>query len=140
MDNRRLLKYVTLADAKRKATTDLDKIKEEMAKLEEYLMDNMMSSGQQSVNINSHTVFLHRQLWSSAATDTISLQEALINEGHGDLVEKKVNSQRLSALVREYDQDTKCPKGDDGLPILPGELRDTVKITEKYGIRVRKSG
>ncbi len=133
MDNRRLKRYVALAIAKKQAETDLDEIKEKMRVLEEYMMDNMAKSGQQSIRINGHTVYLHRQLWAAPANGADHLHIALKAEGYGDLVEPKINSQRLSALVREFERD------EEGMPIMPGGLHEAIKVTEKYSVRVRKT-
>jgi len=133
MDNRKIKKYVELADKKKRAEANIDEIKQQMKVLEEYLLDNMMKAGQQSANLDGHTVYVHRQLWASAANGAEALHEALEQTGHGELVEPKVNSQRLSALVREFEQD------EEGMPILPGALKEAVKVSEKYSVRVRKS-
>lgn len=134
MDNRVAKRYVILAEMKKNCENDMEKIKEEMDVIETKLLDNFTKAGIQSVNVDNHTLYVHRQLWASAANGSAQLIAALQAEGYGELVEPKVNSQSLSALVREFKRDA------EGMPILPGSMKEAVMVTEKYGVRVRKAG
>jgi len=89
--------------------------------------------------MDGYTIYIKRQLWASAAIDADTLHKALEAEGRGELVEPKVNAQKLAAVVREFDSDGITPKDTQGLPILPGELQSAVKITETYKVGARKA-
>ena len=55
------------------------------------------------------------------------LEDALRSAGFGDLIQPKVDSTKLSALVREFDRgDVECP----------AELAEVVTASEKFSIRV----
>jgi len=140
MDNRRLKKYVQLIDQKRNLEDQVKGTKEELAVLEEYIIENMMTSGVQRTTMDGYTVYIHRQLWASGANGPEALHAALRDEGYPEMIEPKVNANRLSALVREYDADPKYPHDEEGLPILPGDLQSAVKISEQYKIKAKKAG
>jgi len=140
MDNRRLKKYVQLIERKRHLDDDLKATKEELAVLEEYIMENMLSSGVQKTTMDGYTVYIQRQLWASGANGPEALHQALMDEGYSELIEPKVNSNRLCALVREYDAYPNFPHDEQGLPILPGDLKTAINIIEQYKVRARKVG
>ena len=122
MDNRRLKKYVALIAAKKKAEGDQNEIKEKLKPLEDYIMENMINSGQQKVTIDGYTIYVQRQLWATAAISTQYLCDALRNNGYAQLVQDRVTANQLSALVREFDVDADCVRDENELRNLPGDL------------------
>jgi hypothetical protein len=132
----RLAKYVELAEAKKTHKEQAEIFSKQMSAMESDLMDEMAEAGQQSIKMASGaTVFLHRQIWAKAADgDTESMVAALkANEEWAWLVEEKVNSQKISARVRELEQDA------DGMPLLPADLVGAIAVTDVHSLRVRKS-
>lgn len=94
--------------------------------VEEQLLEQFAETGTSSVRVNGRTVSMRRDLYSKIL-DAERLNDALREAGFGDLVEEKVNSMRLAALVREFDRgDVECP----------AELAEVVTASEKFSIRV----
>ena len=60
--------------------------------------------------------------------------EPQIAESWSFLVRDNVNTQQLSARVRECELDV------NGMPILPDELKQVIKVSEVFRIGARKSG
>jgi len=139
MDNRKLKRYVALIEQKRSLEEELTATKEAMAELDEYIMENMLESGTQKITMDGYTVYIQRMLWASGANGQDALNQAIIGEGYAELVEPRVNANRLAALVREYDADPTCLHDEHGLPILPGDLKDAIKISEQFKVRARKT-
>jgi hypothetical protein len=136
--------FVKLALKREKLEADLKEVKAKMKDMEESLIDYFQSHGLSNMKQGDRTVYTHRQVFASMpdkATGTALLKE----HGHGDLVKEDVNGQRLSAWVRELlaqapDDDFDIDSGTlaDRLP-LPEELRQQIKVSEKWTLRVRKS-
>ena len=139
MDNRKLKRYVALIEQKQSLEEELTATKEAMAELDEYIMENMLESGTQKITMDGYTVYIQRMLWASGANGQDALNQAIIGEGYAELVEPRVNANRLAALVREYDADPTCLHDEYGLPILPGDLKDAIKISEQFKVRARKT-
>lgn len=94
--------------------------------VEEQLLEQFAETGTSSVRVNGRTVSMRRDLYSKIL-DADRLNDALREAGFGDLVEEKVNSMRLAALVREID------RGDIE---QPEALVGVVDKSEKFSIRV----
>lgn len=94
--------------------------------VEEQLLEQFAETGTSSVRVNGRTVSMRRDLYSKIL-DAERLNDALREAGFGDLVEEKVNSMRLAALVREID------RGDIE---QPEALVGVVDKSEKFSIRV----
>ena len=102
------------------------------ATLESEIKELYAAGGVQSVKVDGKTVYLHRQIWSSAETGKgEDLATVLALLGKGDLVKTSVSAQTLSSLVREYERD------NDDMPILPDELKGLVRVSDKVSIRLR---
>ncbi len=110
----------------REAEALVASIKERRAAVEEQLLEQFAETGTSSVRVNGRTVSMRRDLYSKIL-DAERLNDALRSCGFGDLVEEKVNSMRLSALVREID------RGDIE---QPEALVGVVDKSEKFSIRV----
>ena len=133
--------YVARQIKAKELDAEAKRLKAENAKVEEQLIDAMIDSNIQSIKIGDRTVFIRTQLWASAADviDEVSGESLgkdwpgaiaiLEAAGYGGLKEERVNSQRLSALVRELDG------SEDGIPV---EFEQGLKISEKIQLIVRK--
>ena len=141
MDLQRLSEYVTRDIKAKELEAEAKRLKAENAKIEEQLIDGMIDAGIENMKIGDRTVFIRTQLWASAVDavnpltgevdgkDWPTTIEALRVHGYGDLKEERVNSQRLSALVRELDD------SEDG---IPETLEEALSITERVKLVVRK--
>jgi len=117
---------VTL-DAKIKdAVRAVEELKDVRAALEEQLLEQFAETGTQSVRVSGRMVGMRRDVYAKIL-DPERLHDALRAAGFGDLIQPKVDSTKLSALVREFDRgDVECP----------AELAEVVTASEKFSIRV----
>ena len=132
----RLREFVSLTALKRDLETRLKDAKARLDPLEAALIEQFQQDGIQSVNADGYTVYLNRKLFAGAKDgDKPTMIAALeaCDETWSFLVEDNVNSQRLCARVRE------CELGDDGMPLLPDELKDAIQVCEQFTIGARKS-
>jgi hypothetical protein len=123
-----LRKFIELTRRRRELEEQLDDVKQEIAVLEQSLIDQFAQEGINRVSMDGATVYLKRELWASARDgDWQRACAALKEAGLGHYVEEKFNVLSLSAFVREVDRN-----GDQ----LPPALADAIAVTEKYSLRV----
>lgn len=104
----------------------LDELADVRAALEEQLLEQFAETGTQSVRVSGKSVGMRRDVYAKIL-DPERLHDALRAAGFGDLIQPKVDSTKLSALVREFDRgDVECP----------AELAEVVTASEKFSIRV----
>jgi len=135
--------FIELDEKRKKMEGDVDKLKEELQKLEPQIMERFENAGMQSMKSKSGVVvYIRRDLWAGAAEGADALLlEALKTVGLGDMVKEKVNTQTLSAYIREAEREhfagaaSEIPKL---ISVLPEPLRGAVAITEKFSLRTRK--
>lgn len=121
--------YVNLDKERRALENELKQVKADLNAAEETLLRHMEETGMQSTKIDGITVYLHRQLWASA----LDIQAILENRDSAFLVKETVNGNSLSSWVRELDKD------DEGQPVLPEDLKEAIKVSEKFAVRTRKA-
>lgn len=145
-DIRTAEKYVRLHERKEQLNDELTKVKAEIAKLEEGLLEYFQRHGLQNLGAGGRKVYIHRQIFASLPNKA-EAHRLLREHGFGDLVEDRVVPQRLAAWVRE--QLTEVEQNEGEIPAdseslstrlpLPEELKQQIKVTEKFSVRVRKS-
>ena len=128
-------KYAVLVAQRKDLETEVDTLKEILAKLEESLLTRMGDEGVASLKVDTaggrFTLFPKCTLWASCLPGhEEDLARGLRAHNYGDLVKEVVNSQRLSSLIREFDV-----SGAD----VPTEISAAIKVSEKFQIGVRKS-
>ena len=137
VDSVKLDRYVELSKKLKKMKADAEDIGAEMGGLEEALLEQFAQTGTQSIKTSGGaTIYIHKQLWASAQDgDSERLIKSLRKAGEdwSFMVKETVNTQTLSARIRECEADV------IGNPILPAPLVDTVKVTLRTQLRVRKS-
>lgn len=101
--------------------------KEEMKAIETQLKEQFMAEGVSSIKTRLGLVHLHKQVWARCTNPT-----GLAVTEWGFLVNESVNSNSLSAAVRELELD------QDGNPSLPEEVKAYVKVSEVWSVRVRQ--
>ena len=84
--------------------------------------------GIQSTTVEGYTVFLKRELWAKVI-DPAAAMAALKTVGWDEYVSPHINSQSLSARIRELDR--------DNVP-LPLEFEGAIGVSEIYKINARK--
>lgn len=135
--------FIELDELRKTKEREAEKIKERMTELESQIMDRFENAGMQSMKSKSGVVlYIRRQLFAGAAEGaTVLLTESLKLAGLGDLVKEAVNSQRLSSWVTEFEAEHfngAKVRPDDLVQAMPAELRESLKVTEKYSLRTKK--
>jgi hypothetical protein len=119
-------------DARRRkaeAEAALDKVKAELANLEEAVLVEFEMTGQSKVFVDGRTYFPRRDVRASAKNgDTEYLASVLRELGLSDIVKETVNANTLSAYVREQIGDDRDPD------VLPPTLRDALDLTIGYRV------
>jgi hypothetical protein len=134
-------KYVKLAMKKEKLEADLEATKEQIKKLEEGLVEYMSDHNMQKLSVLDRTVYLRREIWASLK-DKEAGAAALKAHGVGWLVGESVNTQRLSAWIRELldaagDKVLQYTDKAEALD-LPEPVREQLRVTEKFSVRVTR--
>ncbi len=107
------------------------KLKAEFDALEPEVISYLEQEGLDRVTMDGRTVFVRRQLWASVKKDNPFALDILRDHGLEDFIEEKVNSQRISGFVREFDKN-----GEE----IPDWCNDALNITEKFNVSVIKAG
>ena len=106
-------------------------LKAEYDKLEPEVIEYMSSEGIQNLAVDGRTVYVKRQLWASVNQGNPAALDILRDNGLSDFIEEKVNSNRISSFVREFEKNEEE---------IPGWCRDALNITEKYSVGMQKKG
>lgn len=121
-------RIIEIKEEVEKREAELKKLKAEFADMEPQVINYMEAEGLQKVTIDDRTVYVKRQVWASLDRSNSRALEILRDNGLGDFIEEKVNSQRISAYVREVEKD-----GD-----IPPWCHAALNITEKYNVGLRR--
>ena len=124
-----LQQFVDLEARKRELENELKAVENLMKTLEESILDEWTQNGQTGAKIGGYTLYVNRQLWAGAAKgkEGVDVAAALGESGMAWLA--TANWQKLSAWVRELDQ-----QGE----YLPAPLQDVISVTERFSLRARK--
>lgn len=130
MDMNEIIKnFIELDKRYKSLDVEMKAIAKEKTSIEEVILNHMTETGMESVRINGSTVFSHHQVWAKKLTDNQEeINRALSAAGHDDIIETKPNSNRLSALIREY---------VDGDRPLPESFENVLGSNTVYSVRVR---
>lgn len=113
----------------------------EAGRLQARVLEYMTENDIRNVSVDGRTLHLHHQLWASA-TD---IDKLAAHDMTGELVKPACNGSRLSALVREWEQEMREADPDALLtsdvpfPFVPKALRDAIKVSEVHSVRTPKS-
>ncbi|MDD4986628.1 MAG: hypothetical protein PHQ43_12780 [Dehalococcoidales bacterium] len=110
--------------------TQLKSLKQEYDELEPQVIEYMSSEGLQRLTVDDRTVYVNRQIWASVNRANSEALSILRSNGLDDFIEEKVNSQRISAYVREYEKN-----GEQ----IPDWCHDALNIAEKFSVGMRKT-
>ncbi len=131
MNTEELKRFIALDDRRRQLETEIDKVKAEVAELEQLLLPAFERDGVERVSIDGKTVYLERKLWAKAKDgDKAAVCKALKRTHLGDYVEETFNTNSLSAYVRELDR--------EGRP-LPPSLGEVLEVSEVFKLKTRRS-
>lgn len=107
------------------------KLKAEYEALEPEVIQYLEQEGLDKVTMDGRTVFVRRQLWASVNKENPFALDILREQGLGDFIEEKVNSQRISSYVREFEKN-----GQE----IPAWCREALTLTEKFNVSIVKAG
>jgi hypothetical protein len=130
MNVEKLHRFTELETRRRQLQEELRAVDAESLELEAELLSEFERAGIQNMKVNGVTVYLHRQVWANAREgDYDRACAALLDAGLPELVERRFNTNRLSAWVRE-----RTREGEE----IPDALKDGIEISERFSIRTRK--
>lgn len=106
------------------------KAAKEVLENRERAMLALFEEGAQNIKIDGVTVYLHRQLWARpVATSKEQLAEELKASDLAGFVHENINTQQLSAWVRELEA-----TGQE----VPARIQPLLEVTEQFSVRSRK--
>jgi len=118
-------------------------VKEKLTELEPLILEQFEKAGIQNMKVGDWKPYVHSQIWASVDKSNPRAMEILKANGLADLVSETVNSQSLSAYVREQVrlyEDADSKNLEEVLKqALPDELLDVLKVSEKTSLRVVKA-
>lgn len=124
----RAKRFAELSKQKREIEGNLDTVKGELKLLEEKLLDDFVDAGFSKVSIDDMTIYLRSQDWASVGEAGLpALKARLVEMGAEFLVRETVNTQSLSAWVRE-----RTKMGEEAMP------EDLVKVSTVISVQARK--
>ena len=135
----KLLKMNEEVDSKEK---ELKSLKAERGKLEVLVRDMILSLGCKKVVLTSGvSISTSRQIYASkiADCDPEYLIDRMKEAGLEEMVTRAVNTSRVSAWLREKEQETGHVLHDNCDAVLPEPLQGLIKVWEKLGVSVRKA-
>lgn len=120
----RVKRFAALSKRKGDVEGELDSIKGQLAALEATLLEDFGTHGVQNLSVDGMTVYLMTQTWAKAP-DIDKLGSQLSEADAAFLIQRKVNTQTLSAWVRER------KKMGEAIP-------DSIEVSENMSIRARR--
>lgn len=135
-----LQEFLELTKRKREIKAELDMVESDLKTLNQRVIEYLDGQGVDSVRVGGRTVYVNRMIYASfAGVDPAVYIPALEAAGMGALVQPKVDGQRLSAAVREFDNGQDRLSPEEIQARLPESLRGLVKISEVFTPRVKQA-
>lgn len=134
------LEFQELTEKKATLKNDLEQTQARLNELEPRLLDWFESMDMQSVRAAGRTFYISRKLWAGRdGVEPEQFTQAFHAAGLNDLVTEQVNSNRLSAWVREQAAELEAGASPDEIKAhLPGPIREVIKIAEQFSVRSRR--
>lgn len=135
MNTERLKKFAELTAQKRNKKRELEEVEAELTILQDEILEEMgtepISLARVDTDEGRFTLYPMKQLWAKAHEGNYDRACRFLKRiGLGDLVEKRFNTNRLSAVIREWDANE--------VP-LPKNIEKYIDVAETYKIGVRKA-
>jgi hypothetical protein len=148
MDMNQYIEYGLLTDRELALKAELKEVSEKKKELGDFLLDEMADNGMEKMTVRlgedengqpvCKTLFVRRQLWAGHKDGMEKLIAALKDTGYSDLVGERVNTNTLSAMVRELDANNNLDP-EDIIAMLPERLAKAIKVTAKVELRARNA-
>lgn len=107
------------------------KLKAEFDALEPEVITYLEQEGLDRVTLDGRTVSIRRQLWASVNKENPFALDILRDNGLEGFIEEKVNSQRISGYIREFEKN-----GQE----IPEWCKEALNLTEKFNVSIVKAG
>jgi hypothetical protein len=122
-------KFIELTARKNQLRAELKAITEEWSEMARELPSSLVDMGMPSMKLEvdgqAYTLFAKTTVRARAKSgDHEALNETLVDHGYGDLVQQRVNTQTLQALVNEYN------RSEEGIPPWLASVVDTYDDTQ----------
>lgn len=148
MDTKELTKLAALQHRKAYLEAEVKEINRKISALEEALLEQTFEEGIDRATVTighdengvpiKRTIYRERKVWAGHNGDVDALNDALRQAGLEEYIKETVNTNSLSAFIREYDPDHSS-NPDDIRARLPEPLRDVIKISEQYKLKSRRA-
>jgi hypothetical protein len=129
-DIRHVKEYAKLESKRQKLGADLDAIKARQEELREAVLEYFSRQGIDKLSLEGRTLYVREELWAGRE-DGVSNEEAasaLEAAGLGDYAGIRINTQKLSAYVRELARNEEE---------IPAPLKGVIKVSQVYKIGSR---
>lgn len=129
----RVKEYAALQNEKAKLKDRLAAIDARLGDLEPHVLEWFQREGVDRIRVDDRTLSLRRELWAGRAegVDTEAACAALIAAGLAEFAARRVNTQSLSALLREREKQEEPP--------VPPELEGVIVANEVWKISSRRA-
>jgi len=121
--------HIELHLEKRQLENQLEKVKQKIADGEHRLIEELVANEMQKISIGGETCYINSTIWANVSDKNKAI-EVLLNEGYGDLVKPSYNSNQISRLLRDFDEN-----GQDA----PASFAGIIEPFVKYSLKVIKS-
>jgi hypothetical protein len=133
-------RFIELTERKRELEKELRMLKDQLAPLEDDLLDELAQRGESAVRhaATGRLVSIRRQIWARAANGKPAACAALADVGLSEYVEETFNTHSLSAYYREL----ATQRRQAGQPVtdleqlLAPRLRGVIALTEDHRLSV----
>lgn len=119
----------------------IDNLKDERKEIEQELLESFQEKGISNISVNGRTIYIHSQYWAGYKNSREEAVKALKRAGLEEYVRENYNTHSLSAYIRELIADYEDEKDEpvsEPEAVLPPDLKDEIKVTEKIQLRSRR--
>lgn len=147
MQTEKVTELAQLHQRKQELNGELKNVEKKIGELEGILLEEAMQEGiskmtvsvkDETGNFANRTVYLERKIWAGHNGDLENFLQALKESGLAEYVKPNYNRNSISAMVREYDPDSNL-SAEQIAEKLPEPLKNSIKITEDYKLKSRRS-
>ena len=95
--------YISLNETKKIKEKELEEIKKQIADKERLLVENLVNNNMSKLTIGNRTVYINQTTWAKIS-DKEEAIKILEQEGYGDYIKPTYNSQQVSRLLRDFEE------------------------------------
>jgi len=131
MNDSKLKEFIKLSKEKKDLKCRLNRIDEELEKLEESLLEDFQNIGLSKITLDNSTVYIKKRLFVSPKDgNREAVLEALRESELTEFIQENFNTNTLTAYVRE--------QFESGFK-LSQSLEESLKVSEKFTLNVIKA-